>query len=139
MTTEAGPVAVTSEVIANPGTMTPEAAQAAIRDRIADRDFGKKLLAKDEAASKEWGELHRQAFPTPHNVATAEDINNQAAARAAQQWNGYIGALKQRFPLTDTQESEIRSGVVNAEVFAWAKDQKEQMLKDRAFRVKLLD
>jgi hypothetical protein len=123
----------------------PASAQAAretIAARISDKEFGKRLLSNDQdvkqAARAEWDALHKTAYPAPLQITSINDVNDQAAGRAAEHWNSYIGSLKQKFPLTAEQEAEIRGGQVIAAVFEWAKDQKAQMLADREFRTKVL-
>jgi hypothetical protein len=78
-------------------------------------------------------------YSAPVQVASVDDVNAQAAARSEEIWNGYIGALKQRFPLTSEQEAEIRSGVISAEAHAFAREEKDRLLKDRSFGRKVLD
>jgi hypothetical protein len=72
-------------------------------------------------------------------VASVEDVKSQEAQRNAEQWNGYIAAVKQQFPLTAEQEAEIRGGVVDERVRQWAEEEKQRMLKDRGFRTKYFD
>jgi hypothetical protein len=125
--------------------LPPEAlaARTSIEALKADRSFYEKLTSEDlavkQAAHTHWSSLHKTAYPAPEHISSIEDINNQAAARGAERWNSYIASLKAKFDLSPTQEAEIRAGVVNEDVFARAKDQREQMIRDRTFRTKLLD
>jgi hypothetical protein len=121
------------------GQMTTEAAQQQISARINDADFRNRLLQKEEAASAEWSNLHKAAYPAPVHVTSVDDVNAQAAARNEQMWSGYIGALKQRFSLTSEQEAEIRGGVIRADFHQWAREEKDRLIKDPSFRRKLLD
>lgn len=122
--------------------MTPEAARQAIEERKADKDFYKRLSGNDAelkaAAMAEWTKLHQTAYPAPQQIASTEDVNSQAAARNAERWNSYIGSLKTRFPLSAEQEAEIRGGVIPAEAHAWAREEKDRLIKDPGFRTKLL-
>ena len=43
------------------------------------------------------------------------------------------------FSMTDAQIAEIKSGVVNETAYAWAREEKDRLIKDRSFRTKLLD
>lgn len=45
------------------GGMTPEAARVKISELKKDEAFGKKLLANDVGAKKEWDDLHKLAYP----------------------------------------------------------------------------
>jgi hypothetical protein len=58
-------------------------------------------------------------------VASIEGVNAQAAARHAEQWSGYIAAVKQQFPLSPEQETEIRGGVVDSRVREMGRDESE--------------
>src|SRR5271154_2303165 len=115
------------------------AARAAIEERKADLAFGKKLLAKDPAASAEWTGLHKAAYPSPQQIASVEDVNSQAAARAAEQFNKYFGWLKQQFSLTPENEAEIRGGVIRADLHEWARNEKDRMIADRGWRKQFFD
>jgi hypothetical protein len=120
-------------------TLAPEAARARIEELKGNKEFYAKIQQKDLAAHREWRELHRQGYPAAVQVASVEDVQSQEAQRNAEQWNGYIAAVKAQFPLTAEQETEIRSGVVDARVRDWAENEKQRMLKDRGFRTKYFD
>src|ERR1700686_2236722 len=72
--------------VAPPAFDAPEAqaARDTIRARIDEKDFRTKLLAQDPAARAEWDRLHKSGYPAVPQVASAEDVNNQAAARNAE-------------------------------------------------------
>lgn len=118
---------------------SPEAARATIAERIADREFGKRLLEKDPAASKEWSDLHKAGYPAAPAPTSPQEVNSQHAGRNEQAWNDHISALRQRFPLTDAQVQEIRGGMINAEAYQFALDEKNRMVRDKGFYRKLLD
>jgi hypothetical protein len=118
--------------------LTPEAAHDAIRQRMSDREFGKKLLARDPGATGEWNRLHEIAYPAPQAVSSISDVNDQIAARQAEIWNNYIGNLRQQFKLTPEQEQEIRGGEVNADVYAHAQEEVERLKKDSGFYRRLV-
>jgi hypothetical protein len=90
-------------------------------------------------ASQAWADLHAKGYPSSSSIASQADVDSQATARNEQQWNSYIGALKQHFPLSPEQETEIRGGVVNEGVHAWAQDEKARLIKDKGFYRRLLD
>jgi hypothetical protein len=137
---------------ATPAAPLPSAAPTlpseavAARERIevlkGDKDFFGRLNSTDQgvkqAALQEWTALHKTGFPAPAPV-DAEAYGAQVAARSAQQWNEYMGWLKQRIALTPEQETEIRGGVVREETHRWAREERDRLVKDRAFYRRLMD
>jgi hypothetical protein len=119
--------------------MTVDQARETIQKKIHDADFGSKLLAGDAAARAEWEGLHKRGFPTPTQVSSTEDVNNQQAARNAEGWNQYIGWMRQQWKLTPEQEAEIRGGVIREQDHNWAKEEKARLIKDRGFYEKLMN
>ena len=119
--------------------LSPEAAREQIASRISDKEFGKRLLAKEPAAFAEWSALHKAAYPSAQQIASAEDVNSQAAARNEEQWNTYFGWLKQRFALTPENEAEIRGGVIRSEIHQWAREEKDRLIHDKGWYKRLLD
>jgi hypothetical protein len=120
------------------------AVRAEIQAKIGDREFYQALKAERERgvtgpASQRWAELHKTGWPAVPAVTSLAGADAQAHARNEEQWSEYFSALRQRVPLTDMQVAEIRGGQVNADVYAWAKDEKDGLIKDRAFRTRLLD
>ena len=115
------------------------AARTEIKARINDKEFYTKLKAQDPAAHAEWSRLHAAGYPPPQQIASVEDVNSQAAARNEEQWNSYFAALQGRFPLTEENRAELRAGVIRADLHAWARDEKDRLIKDRGFRTKVLD
>src|SRR5271168_842792 len=59
-------------------------ARKQIEARKSDREFGKRLLANEPAASAEWTGLHKTGFPAVTQITSAEDVNSQAAAMSAE-------------------------------------------------------
>ncbi len=114
-------------------------ARAKIETLKSDRDFYQKLQQQQPEAHAEWRRLHATAYPSPAQPSSPEDVKTQDAARAEEQWSGYFAALQQRFPLTAEQQAEIRRGVITPELHRYARDELDRALKDRAFRVKVLD
>jgi hypothetical protein len=119
--------------------LSPDAAREQIEARKSDKEFYKLLQEKDPAATKHWYDLHKAGYPTPQAVASVEDVNSQAAARNAEQWNNYFVWLKQQFALTPENEAELRGGVIRADLHEWAKEEKDRLVKDKGFYRKLLD
>jgi hypothetical protein len=120
------------------------AAREEIKSRIGDRDFYKALIAERERgnygpASQAWAELHKRGYPAATAITSAEDVAKQQDGRAAEQWNSYISALKQRFPLSPNQEAELREGVINEDLHRWASEEKARVTRDKAFYRRLLD
>jgi hypothetical protein len=124
-----------------PSFNSPEAlaARETIETRKADREFGKKLLAKDPAATAEWVGLHKAGYPAPQQVASAEDVNAQEAARSAEQWNKFFGWMRQSFNLTPEMEAELQGGVIRADLHQLAKEEKDRMIADRDWRKRYFD
>jgi hypothetical protein len=122
--------------------LEPEAARARIEVLKGDKDFFGRLSSSDQAvkqaALQEWTALHQAGFPAPAPVDAAA-YGVQVAARSAQQWNEYMGWLKQRIALTPEMEAEVRNGVVREETWRWAREEKDRLVKDRAFYRRLMD
>ena len=135
----AAPAAVATSDLVSIGGLTPEAAREQIASLIHDKDFGKLLMARDPDAMSRWSQLHKAGHPAPQAVASADDVNAQAAARNAEVWDLNIAHLKTRLPLSATQENEIRSGVVDEQSYRWAQEEKARVIKDRAFYKRLMD
>lgn len=120
------------------------AARAEIREKIGDKDFYKNLVAERERgvtgpASQAWAELHKRGYPSPPSASSVDDVNSRAAARNEAQWNSFFQGLRAQWPVTPDQEKEIRGGVVREEVRNWALEQRDLMVKDKAFYRRLLD
>jgi hypothetical protein len=120
------------------------AAREEIKAKIGDKEFYKSLISERERgvagpASQLWDRLHKAGHPSPTGVTSQADVNVQANARNAEMWDGYIAALKQRSALTAEQEAEIRSGVVHESAYAWAREEKDRLIKDRGWYRRLLD
>jgi hypothetical protein len=128
------PVAAPASEVMAPQTLTPEVAHAQIQALTGDKDFWNRLKQKDASAHQEWARLHKAAYPSDASAA------GQEQARTAESWNQYVAGIKQSVPgLSEQQEAEIRAGVTNKQSHEWAVREKELMIKDRAFRVRLLD
>jgi hypothetical protein len=132
--------------VAPPAFRAPEAAaaRATIEQRKGDKDFYKAMVAERERgvmgpASQEWAALHKTGYPSPPAIQSQADIDQQATGRNAEMWNSYIADLKTRFPLTEQQEAEIRSGIVDEKSHKWAQEEKARLIKDRAFYRRYLD
>jgi hypothetical protein len=117
--------------VAPPAFNAPEAvaARVTIEQRKGDKDFYKAMVAERERgvsgpASEEWAGLHKIGYPAPIATASQADIDSQAAARHAEFMNLHIADLKTRCPLTDQQEAEIRSGVVDEVSHRWAQEER---------------
>jgi hypothetical protein len=123
------------------GYDAPEAvsARAEIKDRIADKEFGAKLLRKDEAATKEWDALHKAGYPAPQQITSADDVQAQAAARNEKEWSTFIAALGTQWQITPEQISELRNGVVREDIRNIALQRRDAMVKDKAWYRRLLD
>ncbi len=72
-------------------------------------------------------------------ITSQADVDTQAANRNAELWNAHVADLRSRFPLTEAQELEIRAGVVDERVHRAAVEEKDRLIKDRAFYRRLLD
>jgi hypothetical protein len=120
------------------GASEAVAARARIEELKADTDWVKRWAAGGEAEKREFADLHRAGFPSPAPVDVASQ-NAHAVARSAEQWNSYVGWLKQRIALTPEMEAEVRNGVVREETWRWARDEKDRLVKDRAFYRRLMD
>ena len=120
------------------------AARAEIKDKIADKEFYKSLIAERGSgvtgpASLAWAELHKRGYPSAPAITSQADVDSQAANRNAELWNAHLADLRSRFPLTEAQELEIRAGVVDERVHRAAVEEKDRLIKDRAFYRRLLD
>jgi hypothetical protein len=124
---------------------SPEAvaARAQIATHIQDVKFRERLMSSDQevksVALGEWTKLHKTGYPVPEGIASQDDVNAQAAARNAEQWNSHIGWVRERMSLTAEQEAEIRGGVVPEAARRWAEEQKNLLVKDKGFYRRLLD
>lgn len=107
--------------------------QQALARREQERQAGiadvRKRLGKRSAS---WAELHSKGFPS-------SDINTQAVARTEQQWNTFFAGLRAQWSVTPEQEAEMRGGVVREEFRNWALEQRDLMVKDKAFYRRFLD
>jgi hypothetical protein len=120
------------------------AARAEIQTKIGDKEFYKALIAEKERglsgpASQAWAALHKAGYPSPNAITSPEDAAKQADARNSEQWNSYIGALKQQFPLAANQIAEIKEGIVNSELRQAAVEMKDRLVRDKAFYRRLVD
>jgi hypothetical protein len=107
------------------------------RDNIVEKIGWRHFVALCSSAREGLATRPRgNSYPAPVQVASVEDVKSQEAQRNAEQWNGYIAAVRAQFPLTAEQEQEIRSGVVDERVRQWAEEEKQRMIKDRGFRTK---
>jgi hypothetical protein len=116
-----------------------QAARDQIQAKLGDKEFFAKIKAQDPAAHAEWSRLHKIGYPAPQAVATPEDVAQQQAARNEQMWNGYFSNLAQRFPLSEEQKAELRAGIIREDLHRYAREEKDRLIKDRAFRTALLD
>jgi hypothetical protein len=120
------------------------AARAEIAEKIQDKGFYQMLIAEKERgvsgpASKAWAELHARGWPSPTAPSSVDDAAKQADARTAEQWNSHIAVLKQSFPLQPNQEAEIREGIISTDIQQAAREQKDRLVRDKAFYRRLLD
>jgi hypothetical protein len=115
------------------------ASRAEIEQLKSDKDFYKSLVAERERgesgpATQRWANLHRVGFPPPAAIQSQDDVNRQAAAINQTRWDEYIASLRQHVSLTTEQEQEIRGGVVNDGVRAWAAAEKQRLIRDEGWR-----
>lgn len=126
----------------NTGAMSAVEAQAIISDRIKDKAFGERLLSSDaEIAAKarrEWDALHKAGYPTPEPVS-AEAIGVQAAARNEEQWSTFLTAVRREFAIGDAEIAELRGGVIREEFHRKAVEEKDRLIRDKAFYQRLKD
>ena len=120
------------------------AARAEINSLKSDKEFYSALKAERERgvtgpASQRWSGLHARGWPTAPAITSQADVDTQASSRNAEMWDAHIAALRTRFALTEQQEAEIRSGVVDEKSHAWAREEKDRLIKDRGFYRRLLD
>jgi hypothetical protein len=66
-------------------------------------------------------------------------FQSQEAQRNAEQWNVYMAGVHQQFTPTPEQEAEIYSGMIDERVHAWAKEEKDRLIKDRGFYRRLME
>jgi hypothetical protein len=133
------PAPASSSVGGTPTYDSPsaEAARQTIRDRIADREFGARLLKREEAAMREWQSLHSAGFP-PLQQTTLENVQDLAAndelRRQSEQMESGIAALLKIADLTPRQQDEIRRQQPIAE---WeqkvARQEIERLKRDKAW------
>jgi hypothetical protein len=105
----------------------------------SDKEFGKRLLAKDPAAFAQWSAAHKAGYPAAQQITSAEDVNSQVAARVAQEWDTHFTWLRQRFDLTPEHQAEVKAGVIRADIHQWAKDEKDRLIRDKNWYRRLLD
>jgi gamma-glutamylcyclotransferase (GGCT)/AIG2-like uncharacterized protein YtfP len=117
--------------------LTPETALAQIDALKGDKEFYGQLKSQDAAvkaaAMARWTKLHQVAHSVPTQVASEEDVNQQAAARNAEEWNRRIVFLNQFFPVTAEHEAEIRGGVIRADLHAKVIEEIHRLANDRGF------
>ena len=124
----------------------PEAVQARamIKEKIEDKEFYKSMIAERERgefgpACQLWGELHRKGHPSGPAIASQADVDDQASNRNNEMMNAHIANLKTKFSITDAEEAEIRGGTVDERAYRWAQEEKQLLIKDKAFYRRLLD
>jgi hypothetical protein len=124
----------------------PEAvrARAEIETLKADKTFYKSLLAEKERgvsgpANQKWADLHQKGWPLPTGIASQNDANAEALARNEKEWSTFISALGTQWQITPEQEAELRAGVVREDIRNLALQQRDLMVKDKAFYRRLLD
>jgi hypothetical protein len=115
------------------------AARAEIKEKIQSKEFYKSLIAERERgvtgpASQLWASLHAQGYPAPRQVASTEDVAAQQDARTNEQWNKYFAWINESFQLTPENIAELKAGVVRADVWEWAKAEKQRLIADRGWR-----
>jgi hypothetical protein len=132
--------------ITPPAFDAPEAvaARAEIKAKIGDSEFYKSLKAEREQgvsgpASKAWSDLHRAGWPAPQAVTSPSDADAQEVARNEEMRNGFFAAMAPRIALTEQNKQELREGLVNKDLHAWAQDEKSRLIRDANFRRRLLD
>ena len=139
----ATPAPGASDVLGGGGiaNLSVENARAAIRERINDKAFYERMRSSDPAVSgparAEWAGLHAQGFPSRPPL-TAADVGVQEAARSEEQWNSFFAAVRQQFAISDDQMAEVRAGVISPELYRWAREEKDRLIKDASFRKELL-
>ena len=124
----------------------PEAAsaRAEINAKKSDPEFYKTLKAEKERgvsgpASQAWDALHKTGYPAPTGIASQGDVDAQASARAEKEWGTFFAGLRTMWPITPEQESEMRGGVIREDLHRLALEQRDLMVKDKAFYRRLLD
>jgi hypothetical protein len=120
------------------------AARAEIKAKIGDSEFYKTLKAEKESgvsgpASKAWAELHAKGWPMAPGVSSQADVNAQADARVEGQWHTVFQGLNAQWSVSPEQEAEMRAGVVREDIRNFALQQRDLMIKDKAFYRRLLD
>lgn len=147
---------MTAEASPAPPT-TPEAARATLQTRIADKDWGAKLLASDPATRADWENLSKIASGDSESIAAAKataasttpsddkpkSMQELAAAAAAEtqgrQVTNYINSLREKFEVSPGVEEQLRSGqaVTQAE-FDAIKQLRAQRMSDPEWSSRLL-
>ncbi|MCW2011784.1 hypothetical protein ABH978_004904 [Bradyrhizobium ottawaense] len=104
---------------------TPEAAQAALQTRIADPDWGGKLLANDPATRSDWENLSKIAAGDAEAIASAKAAKPAAgdppktleqlaaesdAAARSRQVTSLLDTARERFDISPVIEEQLRSG-----------------------------
>jgi hypothetical protein len=126
----------------------PEAAsaRAEIATLKADSDFFKTLQAEKDRggpAHQKWAELHAKGWPAPIAPVSQDDVNAQASARNEQQLNTYFAWFRSQWAIPPDQvaavEAEIRGGVIREDLHKLALEQRDLLVKDKAFYRRLLD
>src|SRR5882724_3778867 len=105
---------------------TPEAAQATLNERIADKNWGSKLLANDPATRADWENLSKIASGDSEATAAAKvaaasatpsdkpkPIEQQAAEAAAEardrQVTSLLNSAREKFEISPGVEEELRT------------------------------
>ncbi len=129
-----------------PAFNAPEAvaARAEIDTLKSDKEFYAAMKAERERgltgpASQRWSDLHRKGWPSPAAITSQADVESQATARNSEEWNKYFGWLRQQFRLTPENEAELRAGVIRADLHQWAKEEKDRLVRDQAWRRRMFD
>jgi hypothetical protein len=136
---------------------TPEAARATLQARIADKDWGAKLLASDPATRSDWENLSKIASGDSEAIAAAKataasatpsddkpkTMQELAAAAAAEEHGrrvtSYLASVREKFEVSAGVEDELRTGkpVTQAE-FDAVKKLRTQRMNDPDWSARLL-
>ncbi|MFZ1969189.1 MAG: hypothetical protein WCB33_00900 [Bradyrhizobium sp.] len=119
-------------------------ARAEINAKKSDPEFYKTLKAEKERgvsgpASQAWDALHKTGYPAPTGAASQSDVDAQASARVEKEWGTFFAGLRTMRPITPEQEIEMRTGVIREDLHRLALEQRDLMVKDKAFYRRLLD
>ncbi|MCK1672796.1 hypothetical protein [Bradyrhizobium sp. 150] len=123
---------------------TSEAAQAALNVRIADPDWGARLLANDPATRSDWENLSRIAAGDAEAIASAktaapssgdppkslEQLAAESDAEArGRQVTSLVDTAREKFEISSGVEEQLRSGapVTQAEFDAVSKLRSQRM------------